>query len=84
MKLIGVALAGTVTFSIVLVLLRIVIWHMDLLKDSNTPFLDKSTFEKMELLRFCKQALPLLLSCVLDNWMWEQMTLAAGLISINI
>jgi hypothetical protein len=52
MKLLGVAIAGTITFSIVLVLLKIVIWRMNLLKDSKTPFLDKSTFDKAEIIRF--------------------------------
>lgn len=49
LKINGVALASTITWSITYALLRLVIWYKDVFKDSKVPFLDKSTIDVQDL-----------------------------------
>jgi hypothetical protein len=81
--MLGIAYAGMVTNLTTFAIIKIFIMKQPSLKETNVPFCDKSTFDKEGLLQYTILALPLIATTTLGIWVWEQMTLAAGLISME-
>jgi Na+-driven multidrug efflux pump len=81
--MLGIALAGLITNSITFVIIYGFTITQPSLLEARTRFCDKSTFDASALWIYTKMALSFILIVVLDTWVWEQMTLAAGLISTD-
>ena len=79
----GIALAGTITNLITFTVIKVFIRNQPSLAETRVPFFDKSTFDRAGLRQYMKLALPLIATTFLAIWYLEQMTLAAGLISME-
>ena len=83
LEIYGLAAACFLTFTLAFILQKLLIWRLDLFQGQQVRFLDKNTFDKVEIKRYIKTALPLVFSSILENWLYEIMTLAAGIIGLN-
>ena len=81
--MLGIAYAGMVTNLTTFSIIKIFIMNQPALNETNVPFYDKTTFDRQGLWQYTVLALPLIATTTLGIWVWEQMTLAAGLISME-
>jgi hypothetical protein len=82
-QIIGISIAGIITNSITFLILKVLKNSRDDLKDTKVPFFVKSTFEKEGLMEYFWLGAPYMLIGFLDYWMWELMTLSAGIIGVD-
>jgi multidrug resistance protein, MATE family len=81
MGMLGISLAGLITNVITFLIIKLFILAQPSLAETRTKFCDKTTFDTSGLYNYTALALPLISTCLLESWVWEQMTLSAGLIS---
>lgn len=83
MNIIGISIAGIITNSITFLILKIFKNTHNDLKETKVPFFGKSTFDKEGLVEYFWLGAPYMLICFLDFWMWELMTLSAGILGVD-
>ena len=81
--IIGIAIAELITNSITFTILKIFKNTYGSLEETKVAFYQNSTIESKGLKEYFWIGAPFALIYFLDYWMWELMTLSAGLISVN-
>ena len=78
--IIAISLACIITNFITFALIKAFILTQKDLKKAQISIFEKST---LNLGDYWSLALPFMIVVLLDNWVWEQMTLASGLVGID-